>query len=125
MTPDPSGEIAPLVAMGLGALIGGGIDFAVQMYRNGGDIGCVDWSDVGLAAASSISLGGRLGYKATLEGLKPLAQTLSKREAFDLRNQIKRDYRLFDKVDNVLKRRDRPFERIADPRESLGGRACG
>jgi RHS repeat-associated protein len=116
---DPSGEIAPLVAMGLGALFGGGLDLAVQLIRNDGNWSCVNWVDVGMAAASSISLGGRLGYKATLEGLKPLAQTMTKREAFDLRNQIRRDYRVFGKLDDFLKRRDRPFESIADPRESF------
>ncbi|MFK3646900.1 RHS repeat-associated core domain-containing protein [Lysobacter enzymogenes] len=112
---DPTGEIAPLVAMGLGALIGGGLDLAIQLYRNGGRVECVNWWDVGIAAASSVTLGGRLGYKATLEGLKATAATMTKREAFDLRAQVRRGYRLIGKVDDFLRRRDTPFERVRDP----------
>ena len=116
---DPTGEIVPMAAMGLGALFGGGLDLALQLYQNGVNIDCVDWTSVGMSALSSMSLGGRLGYKATLEGLEATAKNLSKREAYDLRASIKRDYRLFGPVDDFLKRRDRRFELVKDPHESF------
>jgi len=42
---DPSGK-NPL----LFAAIGGGVDLAIQLAQNGGDISCVDWGKVGAAA---------------------------------------------------------------------------
>jgi RHS repeat-associated protein len=112
---DPTGEIAPLLAMGVGFIIGGGVDLITQLVSNGGNWKCVNWVDVGIAGVSSMSLGGRFGYKATLEGYKAVAKQMTKREAFDFRKQIKRDYRIFDKVDQFLSRRDRPFEMVRDP----------
>ncbi|MFN9819135.1 MAG: RHS repeat domain-containing protein, partial [Akkermansiaceae bacterium] len=34
-------------------LIGGAVDFGLQMAMNGGNIDCVDWGDVGISAATS------------------------------------------------------------------------
>ena len=47
--------------MCIGALIGGGIDFAVQMVSNGGDVSQVNWAQVGVSAvvgATGVGLGG-------------------------------------------------------------------
>jgi RHS repeat-associated protein len=119
MLNDPTGEIAPLVAMAAGALFGGGLDLAIQLYRNGGRLECVDWADVGIAALSSMSIGGRLGYKATLEGMKGAAKQMTKEGAYNARAQVKRDYRLFGRVDDWLRKRDKPFSQVKDPIESF------
>lgn len=78
----------------------------------------MDWGDVGLTALSSVSVGGRLGYKA-LEALGPYARTLSKRGAYGLRAQVRRQFRLFGKVDDFLRKRDKTFEQVRDPHESF------
>ncbi|HKO89768.1 MAG TPA: RHS repeat-associated core domain-containing protein, partial [Polyangiaceae bacterium] len=61
---DPEGEAALV-----GAAIGGGLDFAWQMYRNGGRIECVSWGEVGLAA-----LGGAVGLPRLRAVTGPLKQ---------------------------------------------------
>ena len=50
---DPTGQFvaAPWAILG-GIAIGAGLDFLWQMYRNGGDIDCVNWAEVGLAGAA-------------------------------------------------------------------------
>lgn len=116
---DPTGEIIPVVAMGIGALFGGGLDLAVQLYKNGGNFSCVDWGDVAISAVSSMSLGGRLGYKATLAALKPMAQTMTKEGAYALRSQVRSDYRLFKPIRDFLSKRDIPFEKVRDPIDSF------
>lgn len=56
---DPEGNIAFLPILG-GMLIGGGIDFGLQMLRNGGNIDCVNWGSVALSSGLG-ALGGGLG----------------------------------------------------------------
>ena len=54
---DPTGHCP----MCVGALIGGGIDFAVQLATNGGDVHKVNWVQVGVSAAvgaTGVGLGG-------------------------------------------------------------------
>ena len=50
---DPTGEFVahPWAILG-GIAIGAGLDLLWQMYRNGGDIDCVNWAEVGLAGAA-------------------------------------------------------------------------
>jgi hypothetical protein len=50
----------------VGAAIGGGLDLAIQLYQNHGNIGCVKWGQVAGAAALG-ALGGFAG-----EGLQAL-----------------------------------------------------
>ena len=59
---DPTGEFvaAPWAILG-GIAIGAGLDFLWQMYRNGGDIDCVNWAEVGLAGAVG-AFGGAWGH---------------------------------------------------------------
>ena len=45
MYTDPTGEVGIP-----GALVGGGIELAMQMAKNWGDWDCVDWADVGISA---------------------------------------------------------------------------
>jgi RHS repeat-associated protein len=51
---DPNGECPWCV----GAAIGGGLDLALQLISNGGNVGCVDWWEVGGAAAFGALTGG-------------------------------------------------------------------
>jgi RHS repeat-associated protein len=76
---DPSGEIAWFAAPFIGALIGGGIDLGIQLYRNGGRLECVDWIDVGISSGLGAVFGstgpsgilfGRGGTKAAQLGYK-------------------------------------------------------
>jgi len=69
---DPTGELW-FVAPAIGGVVGGGIDLGIQLWRNGGNFGCVSWSSVGTSAvigALTSSLGpsgpflGRLRYGA-------------------------------------------------------------
>ena len=56
---DPTGHCP----MCIGALIGGSIDFAVQMVSSGGDVSQVNWAQVGVSAAvgaTGVGLGGVL-----------------------------------------------------------------
>ncbi len=50
---DPTGEVGLL-----GAAIGAGGDLAFQLATNGGDLECVDWTDVGLSAVAGALTGG-------------------------------------------------------------------
>jgi RHS repeat-associated protein len=78
---DPTGECAPWC---IGAAIGGGMDLAIQLIENGGNIKCVNWWSVAGNAALG-ALGGGLGGKALtgyLRGLnmqskKVIGETLS------------------------------------------------
>lgn len=116
---DPTGEIAPLAAMAIGSLVGGGIDLTAQLFQNGANLQCVNWGEVGIAALASVAPAGRLGYKATIQGWAVAAKTMSKRGAFDMRAQIKRQYRLAEQANNYLRKRDKPFEQITDPHNSF------
>jgi RHS repeat-associated protein len=63
---DPTGNFPALVAYiawqaAQGALIGGGIDLALQLATNGGNLSCVDWGRVGHAALVGGISGGVLG----------------------------------------------------------------
>jgi hypothetical protein len=65
---DPSGTIAPwLVAAGLSAIVSGGIDLGVQLVQNGGQLGQVNWTSVGVSAAAGAALSG-LGPSGWLLG---------------------------------------------------------
>ena len=56
---DPSGEFGLL-----GALIGGGIELAMQLALNGGRLECVDWVDVaGMAAVGALAPSGLASAK--------------------------------------------------------------
>ncbi|SDW99873.1 RHS repeat-associated core domain-containing protein [Lysobacter enzymogenes] len=65
---DPSGHFAQLI---VAALVGAGIDLALQLATNGGRLSCVNWGQVGIGAAlGAVTLvGGRL-LIAGLRGLK-------------------------------------------------------
>lgn len=54
---DPSGEflVVPIVA---GGLVGGGVDLAMQLIRNGGKFQCVNWGQVGVSALAGAALSG-------------------------------------------------------------------
>jgi RHS repeat-associated protein len=65
---DPTGQVAPMfVAAGIGALVGGGLDFVIQLVENGGKMQCVDFSRVALAALEGAVLSG-LGPEGFLLG---------------------------------------------------------
>ena len=55
---DPTGECPWCIAAGIGALTGAGVDLALQLLQNGGDLDCVDWKSVGTAALSGAALSG-------------------------------------------------------------------
>ena len=59
---DPEGRIGFLAPIVVGALIGGGIDLAIQLWENDGDWSCVNWWRVGGNAA----LGGAFGFGTEL-----------------------------------------------------------
>ena len=115
---DPTGEILPAIAMGLGFLGGSLWEIGVQMVMNGGNWDCIDWLQVGMSGVSSMSFGGRLGYKATIAGIKSVAKTGE--EAYAMRKAIKHEYRLVDPIRKVLEKRDPPIEKIRDPLGSSG-----
>ncbi|SIT87243.1 hypothetical protein SAMN05421665_2308 [Yoonia rosea] len=52
---DPTGEFIPILA---GIALGAGLDLALQLWRNGGDINCVNWAEVGLGGALGAFGGG-------------------------------------------------------------------
>ena len=60
MKTDPDGRFVPLVALvgrvAVGAAIGAGFDVALQLALNGGRIDCVNWWEVGGAAAVGAAL---------------------------------------------------------------------
>ena len=62
---DPSG----MCPMCIGAIIGGGLDFGLQLYRNGGDFSKVNYTQV-VGSAALGSVGGFAGYlgKAAVTG---------------------------------------------------------
>ncbi|MGE0331373.1 MAG: hypothetical protein AB7P37_11830 [Ramlibacter sp.] len=68
------------------------MEVVTQLLSNGGRLGCLDGGSIAMAAVSGMSLGGRLGYKATLTAMKPFAKTLTKEEAFLARKAVKSDY---------------------------------
>jgi RHS repeat-associated protein len=47
---DPTGEFVPL-AIAAGILIGAGTDLGLQLLTNGGNLGCVNWFQVGFSGA--------------------------------------------------------------------------
>jgi RHS repeat-associated protein len=64
---DPSGTIA-FVPILIGAAIGGGLDLAVQLIGNGGNFGCVDWTEV----AANAALGAVGGHFSNLRRLQKI-----------------------------------------------------
>ena len=115
---DPTGEV-PLIPIGymvLGMLAGGGIEVVSQISQGAK---CINWKPVALSAAASISPAGRFGYKATLLRNKKLANTMDRDGAYYLRAQIKSDFRLFKPIDNLLRKRDKPKDKINNPIESF------
>ncbi|AEG02518.1 RHS repeat-associated core domain-containing protein [Methylomonas methanica] len=69
---DPTGQCPWCV----GALIGAGIDVAMQLAMNGGNWQCIDLGQVALSAAFG-AVGGGFGAKAGKQGLTSLAKGLS------------------------------------------------
>lgn len=64
---DPTGEIAPLAIIVGGFLFGAGLDLGVQLFRNGRNFKCLNYTKAfvsGLASASPI---GRIGYVMKLK----------------------------------------------------------
>jgi RHS repeat-associated protein len=57
---DPTGTFiwAPAI---IGGLLGGGIELGSQLIQNGGQLGCVNWGDVGREGLIGAALGGLLG----------------------------------------------------------------
>lgn|SRR5690554_365481 len=96
--------------------ITGGIEVTSQIAQGAK---CIVWESVALSAAASISPAGRLGYKATLLKNKKLANRMDGDGAFNLRTKIKKDFRLFKPIDNLLKKRDYPRDKIRDPVDSF------
>ena len=54
---DPTGEFL-VVPILVGGLVGGGIDFVAQLANNGGNLNCVSWGQVGVAAAAGAAFSG-------------------------------------------------------------------
>lgn len=99
-----------------GMIVGGSIEAASQVAQGSK---CIDWSSVAISAAASLSPVGRIGYKATLLRNKKIAQTMDGDSAYKFRAQIKKDFRLFKPVDDFLKKRDTPRDKIRDPVDSF------
>jgi RHS repeat-associated protein len=60
---DPSGRFG-LAGLAIGAALGGLGDLGLQLLGNGGNLGCVNWGEVGASAAVGGLLGGTLGLAA-------------------------------------------------------------
>ncbi|MBX3617122.1 hypothetical protein [Nitrosomonas sp.] len=56
---DPNG----LCPWCVGAVVGGVFDFAMQFWRNDGNLECIDWTEVGSSAALGAVGGGLLNCK--------------------------------------------------------------
>jgi hypothetical protein len=54
---DPTGEFLAVPIL-VGGLIGGGIDVAIQLAKNGGNFDCVSWGQVGISAAAGAAFSG-------------------------------------------------------------------
>ena len=59
LTADRSGQIWWIIG---GAVIGGGLDLGYQLWQNGWNLRCVDWTQVGLATAGGALAGAGLGW---------------------------------------------------------------
>jgi RHS repeat-associated protein len=114
---DPTGEIIPIVAYVIGGVVAGGIDVALQLMRNDGEVDCIDWTSVGLSVATGWNVGGRLGYKLTLGNLKSKVVSMTKEEAYALRAQTRKNYRLLPVIDRIVERvlPSTPIGQIANP----------
>jgi RHS repeat-associated protein len=64
---DPTGEFGVP-----GAIIGGGIDLGIQLFMNGGNFRCVDWTSVGVSAVAGAVRGG-VGGRGLTSGLRGLS----------------------------------------------------
>jgi RHS repeat-associated protein len=64
---DPSGEFG-IVGAGIGAAIGGGLDLALQLVQDHGNIHCVNWGQVVGAAGIGALAGSGIGWLAGIEG---------------------------------------------------------
>jgi RHS repeat-associated protein len=69
---DPSGTIA-FIPILVGAAIGGGLDLTVQLLVNGGNFGCVNWSEV-VANAALGAVGGHFNHVRRLQKLDDAAR---------------------------------------------------
>lgn len=58
MWADPTGRCPWCIAAGVGAVTGAGVDIVFQLLQNGGDLGCINWGSVGMAALSGAALSG-------------------------------------------------------------------
>jgi len=68
---DPTGHFVPLAALAIGFVVGAGIDFAAQMYSNGGDINKVNVTQTvvsGVAGAVGVGTGALIGKAALTIG---------------------------------------------------------
>jgi RHS repeat-associated protein len=55
---DPYGNCPWCIALAVGALTGGGVDLAVQLFQNGGNFNQVNWTSVGVSAVVGAGLSG-------------------------------------------------------------------
>lgn len=63
---DPDGRfLVNVVTAGIGAIVGGGSNLAMQLLQNGGNLGCVDWGDVGIATGVGAVAGALAPFAAT------------------------------------------------------------
>jgi RHS repeat-associated protein len=63
---DPDGRfLVNAVTAGIGALVGGGSNLAMQLLQNGGNWSCVDWGDVGIATGVGAVAGALAPFAAT------------------------------------------------------------
>ena len=60
--------------------IGGAVDFGLQMAMNGGNIDCVDWGDVGIAAGTSAVGYGMLANVGKVQKALKARKTLNRLE---------------------------------------------
>jgi RHS repeat-associated protein len=88
---DPSGEMPAMLA---GALVGAGLDLALQLIVNGGNVSCIDLGQVARAAALG-ALGG--GLAAELRAIQA-ARALQAAKTLKAAQELARDARYADKL---------------------------
>ena len=91
MLVDPTGEIAPLLVVGAGFLIGAALDFGVQYYHTGGNLDCISKTQILISGISSALPAGRLGYVLGARNISKVAT--SNAQAYAMRQSLKARYR--------------------------------
>jgi RHS repeat-associated protein len=86
---DPVSNTDPTGNFGIvGAGIGAGLDVALQLARNGGNAGCIDWTSVGLSAVAGALTGGlangNFAWKAGSNTWGATRKWLGKPDVWDL-----------------------------------------